>query len=71
MIKNLPASVGDSKDIDWIPGLGRAPGEGNGNLLEYSSLEDSMDRRAWQVTVHGAPGSDTSEHTSSTFKFYI
>ena len=40
-------------DLDSIPGLGRSSGEGNGNPLQYSCLENSMDRRAWQVTVHG------------------
>ena len=38
---------------DLIPGLGRSPGEGNGNPLQYSCLENSMDREAWQATVHG------------------
>ena len=44
MVKNLPANVGD---VDLIPGSGRSPGEGNGNLLQYSCLEYSMDRGAW------------------------
>ena len=44
--KNLPASVGDIKDTGLIPGLGRSPGEGNGNPLQYSCLENSMDRGA-------------------------
>ena len=48
--KNPPASVGDSGPI---PGLGRSPGEGNGNPLQYSYSENFMDRGAWQVTVHG------------------
>jgi len=48
--KNPPASVGDSGPI---PGLGRSPGEGNGNPLQYSFSENFMDRGAWQVTVHG------------------
>ena len=48
--KNLPANVGD---VDLIPGLGRSPGGGNGNLLQYSYLENSMDREAWQATIHG------------------
>ena len=37
----------------WIPGSGRSPGEGNGNSLQYSCLEDTMDRGAWWATVHG------------------
>ena len=50
MVKNPPASMGDTGSI---PGLGRAPGEGNGNPLQCSCLENPMDRRAWQATVHG------------------
>ena len=50
MIKNLPVNSGD---MDLIPGLGRSPGEGNGNPLQYSCLENPMDREAWQAIVHG------------------
>ena len=50
MVKNLPAMPG------LIPGLGRSPGEGNDNLLQYSCLENSMDRGAWLVTVAEEPG---------------
>ena len=53
VIKNLPANAGDVGDPGLIPGLGRSPGEGNVNLLQYSCLENPMDRGAWQVTVHG------------------
>ena len=49
MIKNLPANAGDT---DSIPGSGRSPGEANGNPLQYSCLENPMDRGAWQATVH-------------------
>ena len=49
MVKNPPANAGDA---GLIPETGRYPGGGNGNLLEYSYLENSMDRRDWQVTVH-------------------
>ena len=45
--------VGNERDPGSIPGLGRLPGEGNGNPLQYSYLENPMDREAWQVTVHG------------------
>ena len=47
LVKNLPASEGDIRDACLIPGLGRSPGEGNGNPLQYSCLENSMDRGAW------------------------
>ena len=53
MVKNPPASAGEAKDKGSIPGSGRSPGEGNGNLLQYSYLENSMDRGAWWATVHG------------------
>ena len=43
----------DAGDTGSVPGLGRSPGEGNGNTLQYSCLENSMDRGAWQATVHG------------------
>ena len=47
-----------------IPGSGRSPGEGNGNPLQYSYLENSVNRGAWWATVHGVTESDTAEHTS-------
>ena len=53
LVKNPPANArGDTRDVGSIPGLGRSPGEGNGNLLKYSCLEIYMDREAWQVTLH-------------------
>ena len=52
MVKNPPASAGDARDACLIPGLGRSPGEGNGNPLQYSCLENSMDIGAGQATVH-------------------
>ena len=52
MVKNLPANTGDSRGESSIPGLGRSPGVRNGNSLQYSCLENSMDRGAWRVTVH-------------------
>ena len=51
MVKNPPANVGDAGSM---PGLRRSPGEMNGNPLQYSCLENAMDRGAWQATVHGA-----------------
>ena len=50
--KNLPANVGDA-DVSAVPRLGRYPWVGNGNLLQYSCLENSIDRGAYQATVHG------------------
>ena len=50
MVKNLPASAGDTGSI---PGSGRSPGEGNGNLLQYSCLENPMERGAQRAAVHG------------------
>ena len=50
MVKESACNAGD---LGSIPGLGRSPGEGHGNPLQYSRLENSMDRRAWRVTVHG------------------
>ena len=52
VVKSLPASAGDLRDGYLIPGLGRSPGEGNGNPLQYSCLENPMDRGAWWVKVH-------------------
>ena len=54
--KEPACNVGDP---DLIPGLGRSPGEGNGNPLQYSYLENSMDREAWQSMVHGVAKSWT------------
>ena len=59
MMKNLPAIAGDAGNAGSIPGLGRSPGEGNGNLLQYSCLENSMDRGAWRATIHGVAKSWT------------
>ena len=53
MVKNPPANAGDSGEVGSISGSGRSPGGGNGNSLQYSCLKDSLDRGAWQATVHG------------------
>ena len=52
VIKNLPANAGDTRDANLTPELGRTSGKGNGNPLQYSYLENFMDRGAWQATVH-------------------
>ena len=59
VVKNLPAKAGDTGDAASVPGWERSPGTGNGNLLQYSCLENSMDREAWQATVHGVSKSWT------------
>ena len=51
--KNLPANAEDARDVSSIPGLGRSPGEGNGNPLQYSCLGNPMYRGAWWAIVHG------------------
>ena len=53
MVENLPANVRDTRDVGLTSGLGRYAGRENGNPLRYSSLENPMDRGAWQATVHG------------------
>ena len=52
MVKNLPANAEDIRDLGSIPGLGRSSGVGNGNPLQYSCLENPMDRGAWWASVH-------------------
>ena len=52
VVKNLPADTEDMRDVGLIPGLGRSPGEGHGNPLQDSCLENTMDRGAWRATVH-------------------
>ena len=59
VVKSLPANAGDAKDAGLIPGSGRFPGIGNGNPLQYSCLEDSMERGIWQATVHEVTKSRT------------
>ena len=59
MVKNLPVNAGDVRDMNSIPGLERSPGGQNGNPLQYSCLENPMDRGAWQSTVHGVAKSWT------------
>ena len=55
----VKASASNAGDLGLIPGSGRSPGEGNGNPLQYSCLENPMDRGAWWATVHGVAKSQT------------
>jgi len=59
VVKNLPTNTGDMGDTGFIPGLGRCPGGGHSNPLQYSSLENPMDKGAWQVTVYRVAKSQT------------
>ena len=59
MVKNLPANAGDMRDTGSIPGSGRSPGGGHGNPLQYFSLENPMDRGAWQAMIHRVTKSQT------------
>ena len=52
VVKNLPANAGDIKDAGSVPGWGRFPGGGHGNQLQYSCLENPMDRGAWRAAIH-------------------
>ena len=52
VVKNPPAKAGDARDVGSIPGLGRFPGGGHGNPLQYSCLKNPRDREAWWATVH-------------------
>ena len=65
-VKNPPANVGDLRDVGSIPGSGRSPGGGHGNPLQYSCLENPMDRGAWRATVHGVVKSRTRLKRLST-----
>ena len=58
-VKNTPANAGGARDAGLIPGSGKSPKVGNGNLLQYSCLENFMDRGTWQATVRGVAKSWT------------
>ena len=59
VVKNLPANAEDVRDMGSIPGSGRSPGGGHGNPLQYSCLDNSMDREAWRAIVHGLAKNQT------------
>ena len=59
MVKNLPDNAGDVRDAVWMPGLVRSLGGGHTNLLQYSCLENPMDRRVWRAMVHRVAKSRT------------
>ena len=63
MVKKPPANAGDIRDMGSIPGLGRFPGEGHSNPLQYSCQENPMDTGAWWAAVHMVAESDTTEVT--------
>ena len=67
VVKNLPANAGD---VGLISGLGRSPGEGNGNSLRYYCLGNHMDRGAWWAIVHG-PGLVTKQQTNNICNYLI
>ena len=66
VVKNSPTNAGD---MGSIPGSGKSPGEGNGNPLQYSGLENPMERAAWWATVHGVEKSRT-RLSDFTFTFF-
>ena len=73
MVKNLPANAADIRDRGLIPGSRRSPGEGHGKPLQYSSLENPMDRKAWQDTARRVaknwiPLKNRTEHTPSVLE---
>ena len=65
-VKNLPANAGDIRDTRSIPGSGRSPGGGHGNPVQYSCLENPMDRGTWWATVQGVVKSQTRLKQLST-----
>ena len=66
VVKNLPANAGDAEDTGLIPGSGRFPGGGNGNQLQYSRLENPIDRGAWWAMVHWITKSRTQQKRLNT-----
>ena len=71
MVKNPPTNAGEMRDLGSNPELGRSPGEGNGNPLQYSCLENPMDREARWVTVHRVTESPTGLKRLSIHAYYV
>ena len=66
LVKNLPVSAGDTKDLGSIPESGRSPGGEHSNPLQYSCLENSMGRGTWQATIHEVAELDITQYTHLT-----
>ena len=66
VVKNPPANAGDVREMGLLPGLGRSPGGGQGNLLQYSCLENPMDTGAWWATIHRVTKSQTRSDLALT-----
>ena len=71
MAKNPLANAGDTRDEGSIPGSGRSPGEGYGNALQYSCLENPMDGGAWWTTIHGVTELYMTEVTAHTHILHV
>ena len=71
LVAQMVVSARNAGELGSIPGLGRSPGEGNGNPLQYSCLENSMDRGAWWATVHGVAKSWTGQIDFTFLSFAI
>ena len=71
VVKNSPTNTGGTRDVGLIPGSGRSPGAGNGNPLQYSCLENPMDREVWQATVRGVAKSQIRLSTTYIYYTYI
>ena len=69
MVKNPPAKAGDSRDVGPFPGSGRSPGIEDGNPLQHSCLENSMDRGDWQATAHAVAKESDMTMCVHTLKF--
>ena len=68
MVRDTPANAGDIREAGSIPGLGRSPGGGCGNPLQYSCLENPMDRGAWRAAVHWVAESRHNRALTHAFK---